>query len=351
MPPRARRPVKPKRMLRVLGATLHNLKNVDVEIPLDMMVVVTGVSGSGKSTLVHDVIYKALEAAHKAEPEPEDPAVNEPRTVLACRRIEGAERIREAVLVDQSPIGRTPRSNPITYIKGFDVVRDLFASTPEAERRNYGPGHFSFNVPGGRCETCQGDGVVTVEMQFLADVELVCDECKGTRYKNSILDIRYRGLNIHEVLRLTVREALQFFADVPRLAAKLRVLQQVGLGYLRLGQSATTLSGGEAQRVKLAAHLGHASCERTLFIFDEPTTGLHFDDIAQLLDAFQKLIHNGGSVLVIEHNLEVIRHADWIVDLGPEGGEHGGRIVAQGTPEQVAAVEGSHTGAFLRTLL
>ncbi|HWR54618.1 MAG TPA: excinuclease ABC subunit UvrA [Bryobacteraceae bacterium] len=351
MQPRARRPVNRKRMLKVQGAALHNLKNLDVEIPLEMMVAVTGVSGSGKSTLVHDVIYKALEAAHKAEPETDDPETAGTRQTLACRRIEGAERIRQAVLVDQSPIGRTPRSNPITYIKAFDIVRELFASTPEADRRGFTPGHFSFNIPGGRCDTCQGDGTVSVEMQFLADVELVCEECKGTRYKSSVLEVLYRGMNIHEVLQLTVKEALTFFADVPRLAAKLRVLQQVGLGYLRLGQSATTLSGDEAQRVKLAAHLAAASCERTLFIFDEPTTGLHFDDIAQLLEAFQKLIHNGGSILVIEHNLEVIRNADWIIDLGPEGGERGGRVVAQGTPEQVAAVQESHTARYLRPLL
>ena len=351
MQPRARRAVNRKRMLKVHGATLHNLRNLDVEIPLGMLVAVTGVSGSGKSTLVHDVLYRALEAAHRAEPEPEEPEAAGAHAAPACRRLEGAERVRQAVLVDQSPIGRTPRSNPITYIKAFDIVRGLFASTTDADRHGFTPGHFSFNVPGGRCETCQGDGTVTVEMQFLADVELVCDECKGKRYKSSVLEVRYRGLNIHEVLQLTVKEALTFFADVPRLAAKLRVLDQVGLGYLRLGQSATTLSGGEAQRVKLAAHLGQASCERTLFIFDEPTTGLHFDDIAKLLDAFQKLIQNGGSVLVIEHNLEIIRNADWIIDLGPEGGGAGGRIVAQGTPEQVAAAEGSYTGRYLRPVL
>jgi len=351
MQPRSRREVNRRRMLKVHGATMHNLRNLDVEIPLDMLVAVTGVSGSGKSTLVHDVLYKALESANRAEPEPEDPEIAGGHAAPACRRLEGAERVRQAVLVDQSPIGRTPRSNPITYIKAFDIVRNLFASTPDASRRGFTAGHFSFNVPGGRCETCQGDGTVTVEMQFLADVELVCDECKGTRFKSSVLDVRYRGLNIHEVLQLTVKEALTFFADVPRLASKLRVLDQVGLGYLRLGQSATTLSGGEAQRVKLAAHLGQASCERTLFIFDEPTTGLHFDDIAKLLDAFQKLIQNGGSVLVIEHNLEIIRNADWIIDLGPEGGAAGGRIVAQGTPEQVADVEASYTGRFLRPLV
>ncbi len=253
--------------------------------------------------------------------------------------------------MDQSPIGRTPRSNPVTYLKAFDIIRELFASTAEAQRRGYTAGHFSFNIPGGRCETCQGDGTVTVEMQFLADVELVCDECKRTRYKSGILEIRYRGLNVHEVLALTVKEALSFFGDVPRLVTKLKVLAQVGLGYLRLGQSATTLSGGEAQRVKLAAHLAQASCENTLFIFDEPTTGLHFEDIAQLLGAFQKLIQNGASVVVIEHNLEVIREADWIIDLGPEGGERGGRIVAQGTPEQVAAVAESYTGQFLRPVV
>ncbi|MCL6545331.1 MAG: excinuclease ABC subunit A, partial [Bryobacteraceae bacterium] len=259
--------------------------------------------------------------------------------------------IGNVVLVDQSPIGRTPRSNPVTYIKVFDQIRSLFASTPEAMRRGYTSGHFSFNVPGGRCETCQGDGTVTVEMQFLADVELPCEECKGTRYKSSILEVRYRGLNIHEVLQLTVREALSFFADVPRLTSRLKVLADVGLGYLRLGQSATTLSGGEAQRVKLAGHLADAACKDTLFLFDEPTTGLHFDDIAKLLAAFDRLIDNGGSVLIIEHNLEVIRAADWIIDLGPEGGDAGGRIVAQGPPELIAKAAGSYTGMYLKPLL
>jgi excinuclease ABC subunit A len=341
---RVHRTVNPKRKLKVVGARAHNLKDIDVEIPLDVMVAITGVSGSGKSTLVHDVIYKSLRSAPSAEDEEAARESGGP----PCRRIEGAERIREAVLVDQSPIGRTPRSNPVTYTKAFDIIRELFASTSEADRRGYTAGHFSFNIPGGRCEVCQGDGTVTVEMQFLADVELVCEECKGTRYKSSILDVRYRGLNIHEVLQLTVQEALAFFADVPRLVAKLRVLAQVGLGYLRLGQSATTLSGGEAQRVKLASHLAQASCQGTLFIFDEPTTGLHFEDIAQLLDAFQKLIQNGGGILIIEHNLEVIRSADWIIDLGPEGGDRGGRIVAQGPPAAIAACSASYTGQHLR---
>lgn len=349
-PVRARRAPRPDRIVKFYGASVHNLKNLDVAIPLGLIVAITGVSGSGKSTLVYEVIYRSLQALRKAGPLEEDRG-EEPPGRLPCRRVEGAERIRQAVMVDQSPIGRTPRSNPVTYVKAFDLIRELFASTSEARRRGYAPGHFSFNIPGGRCEACQGDGVITVEMQFLADVELVCEECKGTRYKSSILEVRYRGLNIHEVLQLTVEEALRFFADSPRLVARLRILAEVGLGYLRLGQSATTLSGGEAQRLKLAAHLAQAACQDTLYIFDEPTTGLHYDDIARLLDAFQRLVHNGGSVLVIEHNLEVIRNADWIVDLGPEGGDAGGRIVAEGPPEAVAGVEASHTGRYLRKLL
>jgi excinuclease ABC subunit A len=345
-----RRAIRHKRILRISGARAHNLKNIDLYIPLGMMVAVTGVSGSGKSSLVHDVVYKALSACfrHSQEGADEIADANERNT---WRKVEGSNLLTQAVLVDQSPIGRTPRSNPVTYIKAFDLIRDLFASTVEADRHGYTSGHFSFNVPGGRCEVCQGDGTVTVEMQFLADVELVCDECKGMRYKSSVLEVRYRGLNIHEVLQLTVKEALTFFAETPRLVARLKVLDDVGLGYLRLGQSATTLSGGEAQRVKLAAHLAQASSEGTLFIFDEPTTGLHFDDIAKLLDAFQRLIRNGGSILIIEHNLEVIRAADWVIDLGPEGGEAGGHIVAQGTPEQIAEAEGSYTGWFLNEAL
>jgi len=355
--PRERRPVDRKRMLRIVGARLHNLKNIDVEIPLGMMVAITGVSGSGKSTLVHDVLFRSIEALHKAresagEAEIEDAAGDldaGPR--MACRKLEGAERIFSTVMIDQSPIGRTPRSNPVTYIKAFDLIRALFANTRDAQKQGYTPGHFSFNIPGGRCETCQGDGTVTVEMQFLADVELICEECKGTRYKSAILDIRYNGLNIHEVLQLTVSAALAFFSGVPRLVERLRVLDDVGLGYLRLGQSATTLSGGEAQRVKLAAHLASASCRGTLFIFDEPTTGLHFDDIAKLLAAFGRLIENGGSLVVIEHNLDVIRAADWVIDLGPEGGAGGGEVVVAGTPETVARATRSYTGRYLAALL
>ena len=347
-----RREINPMKTVRFFGARLHNLKGVDVTIPLGLLTVVTGVSGSGKSTLVHDIIYRSLQARlHRrdaADSEDTDPSADEaPR--LTCNRMEGADLVQEVVMIDQTPIGRTPRSNPVTYIKAFDTIRGLFASTPVAEKRGYTAGHFSFNVPGGRCETCQGDGTVTVEMQFLADVELICDECKGTRFKSGILDIRYKGLNIHEVLQITVREAIGFFHDTPRLVSRLKLLDEVGLGYLRLGQSATTLSGGEAQRVKLAAHLAQSRQQPARFSYAmSRATGLHFDDIRKLLAAFERLIDNGGSLLVIEHNLDVINAADWIIDMGPEGGEGGGRIVAEGTPEEIAGIENSHTGRFLR---
>jgi excinuclease ABC subunit A len=347
----SRRVPHPKRAIRFVGAQAHNLKGIDFTIPLNMMVAVTGVSGSGKSTLMHEVIYQNLvKRINRDSPVSPDEAEawGLAPEKLTCQKVEHAELLSAVVLVDQTPIGRTPRSNPVTYIKAFDLIRELFAKTPEADRRGYTAGHFSFNIPGGRCETCQGDGTVTVEMQFLADVELVCDDCKGTRFKPTVLDVKYRGLNIHEVLQLTVKEAISFFSATPRLVHKLQVLDDVGLGYLRLGQSATTLSGGEAQRVKLAAHLSQATSEGTLYIFDEPTTGLHFDDIAKLLDAFERLLRSGGSILIIEHNLEVIRCADWVIDLGPEGGERGGRIVAEGTPEQIAEVAESYTGRYLK---
>jgi excinuclease ABC subunit A len=307
------------------------------------------------------VLYQALGEAKKQQVSGAD------RGTATWQSLTGDEFIDEVVLVDQSPIGRTPRSNPVTYIKAFDAIRDLFASLPEAKKRGFASGHFSFNIPGGRCETCQGDGTVTVEMQFLADVELICEECKGMRYKAQVLDVRYRGKNIHEVLNLTVKEALKFFAEVPKLTDKLRVLDEVGLGYLRLGQSATTLSGGEAQRMKLAAHLQPAGREigrpsagradegrrrrRLLYIFDEPTTGLHFDDVSKLLAAFRRLIDAGGSILVIEHNLEVSKTADWVIDLGPEGGARGGKIVGVGPPEAIAKLPGSYTGKYLARVL
>jgi excinuclease ABC subunit A len=328
------------KFLRLFGATLHNLQNVDLMIPLGTLTVVTGVSGSGKSTLVHDVLYRALAAKR-----------NGGGVKDVCDRLEGDNQITEVVIVDQSPIGRTPRSNPATYLKAFDAIREVFADTPDAKRRGYSAGHFSFNVPGGRCETCQGDGTVTVEMQFLADVELICEECRGTRFKSSVLDVHYHGKNIHDVLGLTVREALAFFGNVPKIVSKLRVLNEIGLGYLRLGQSATTLSGGEAQRLKLASHLTHTEIRGILYILDEPTTGLHFDDIAKLLAAFRKLLESGASLLVIEHNLDVIKSADWLIDMGPEGGDMGGKVIATGTPEQVARNQQSHTGRFLSRVL
>jgi excinuclease ABC subunit A len=347
--------------IRIKGVRANNLKGIDICIPLGMLVAITGVSGSGKSTLLHQVLYQALAEAKKQQ------TMSPARGGASWESLEGDQFIDEVVLVDQSPIGRTPRSNPVTYIKAFDAIRELFASLPEAKKRGFSSGHFSFNIPGGRCETCQGDGTVTVEMQFLADVELICEECKGTRYKAQVLDVRYRGKNIHEVLSLTVKEALKFFAEVPKVTEKLRVLEEVGLGYLRLGQSATTLSGGEAQRMKLAAHLQPAAREmgrpsgarqdegrrrrRLLYIFDEPTTGLHFDDVSKLLAAFRRLIDAGGSILVIEHNLEVIKTADWVIDLGPEGGARGGKIVGAGTPEAIAKLPGSYTGKYLARLL
>ena len=356
-PPATRR--KPgAQQITIRGVRANNLKGVDISIPLNMLVAITGVSGSGKSTLLHQVLFRALAQAKQ------QPGNGATGPAASWESLVGDHYVEEVVLVDQSPIGRTPRSNPVTYIKAFDAIRELFASLPEAKRRGFGAGHFSFNIPGGRCEVCQGDGTVTVEMQFLADVELICEECKGTRYKPQVLEVRYRGKNIHEALNLTVKEALKFFAEAPKITDKLRALEEVGLGYLRLGQSATTLSGGEAQRMKLAARLQPAAMsrskapgegarlkQRVLYIFDEPTTGLHFDDVSKLLAAFRRLIDAGGSIVVIEHNLEVIKTADWVIDLGPEGGNRGGKIVGAGPPEAIAKLPGSYTGKYLARLL
>lgn len=358
VPKHRREPGREKLVLK--GARIHNLRGVDVEIPLGLLCCVTGVSGSGKSTLVHQVLYKAL-MQKLGQSEGGDPA-------HLYRDLTGEQFLNDVVLVDQSPIGRTPRSNPVTYIKAFDAIRELFSSQPEAKRKGLTAGSFSFNVPGGRCDVCEGDGTVTVEMQFLADVELPCEECNGTRYKAQVLEVKYKGKNIHEVLGMTVREALAYFAGHPKIVDRLAVLEEVGLGYVRLGQSATTLSGGEAQRVKLAMHLAQArsgfsgaaagvrgeakrAASRMLYILDEPTTGLHFEDVAKLLAAFHKLIDGGGSLLVIEHNLDVIKCADWVIDMGPEGGSGGGLVVAEGTPEEIAVASGSHTGHWLAPVL
>jgi len=339
VPAARRKPTNQK--IRIIGAAEHNLKDVDVEVPLGMLVCVTGVSGSGKSTLVHDVIYSALKRAKGGWD----------RRVGTHRRLEGAEFVTDIVLVDQAPIGRTPRSNPVTYLKAFDPIRELLAGTKDARSRGLTASHFSFNVPGGRCEACEGEGEVKVEMQFLADVFVPCEHCEGKRFKPQVLEVKYRGKSVDQVLEMTVREALTFFSSSPKVLRRLQVLDEIGLGYLRLGQPATTLSGGEAQRIKIAAHLSSHTGDRVLYILDEPTTGLHFDDIAKLLAACRKLLQAGHSLLVIEHNLDVIKTADWVIDLGPEGGEEGGEVVATGTPEQIAKSEESHTGRYLRDVL
>jgi excinuclease ABC subunit A len=339
--PALRHSPDPKRMLRVIGATANNLKNVTAEFPLGLMTCVTGVSGSGKSTLVNDTLFRAVATQ-----------LNHASAGSAhFDRIEGLDYIDRVIEIDQSPIGRTPRSNPATYTGLFAPIREIFATVPEARARGYEAGRFSFNVKGGRCEACQGDGVIKVEMHFLADVYVPCDVCKGKRYNRETLEIRFKGKNIQEILDMTVEDALPFFSAVPTVQPKLQTLLDVGLSYVRLGQSATTLSGGEAQRVKLAKELSKRATGRTLYILDEPTTGLHFADIAQLLLVLQRLRDEGNTVIVIEHNLDVIKTADWVVDLGPEGGDGGGRIIAVGTPEQIAAEKSSYTGHYLRSTL
>jgi excinuclease ABC subunit A len=339
--PAGRREALPQHRLRVIGARGNNLKNLTVEIPLGVFVAVTGVSGSGKSTLVTDILYQAL-ARHfyRAKVVPG-----------AHTRIEGLDRIDKVIDIDQSPIGRTPRSNPATYTGLFTPIRELFTQLPDAKLRGYGPGRFSFNVKGGRCEACQGDGLVKIEMHFLPDVYVPCEVCKGRRYNRETLEVRYKGRSIADVLDLTVADALEFFANQRRIAEKLELLNDVGLGYIHLGQAATTLSGGEAQRVKLATELSKRDTGRTLYILDEPTTGLHFEDVRLLLEVLHRLVDKGNTIVVIEHNVDVIKTADWIIDLGPEGGERGGEVVAAGTPEEVAGVEASYTGAFLQKVL
>ncbi len=340
VPPR-RRIASADRLLRVLGAKQHNLKDLSVDFPLGLFVAVTGVSGSGKSTLVTDILYQAL-ARHfyRAKVVPG-----------AHERLDGLDFIDKVIDIDQSPIGRTPRSNPATYTGLFTPIRELFTYLPESKLRGYGPGRFSFNVKGGRCEACQGDGLVKVEMHFLPDVYVPCEVCKGRRYNRETLEVRYKGKSIADVLDLTVADALDFFEHQPRIRTKLELLNDVGLGYIHLGQSATTLSGGEAQRVKLATELAKRDTGRTLYILDEPTTGLHFEDVRLLLEVLHRLVDKGNTVVVIEHNLDVVKTADWVIDLGPEGGELGGRVVAEGPPEKIAQAKGSHTGQFLRKVL
>jgi len=340
--PKARRPVsKNHDFLRIKSATANNLKNIDVAIPLRRMTAVTGASGSGKSTLVYDVLYKTAAnifngANYKA---------GEHKALL------GLEYLNRIINIDQSPIGRTPRSNPATYVGAWTFVRDLFASTENARVRGYKPGRFSFNVKGGRCENCEGHGVIAIEMHFLPTVYVECDICKGKRFDRETLEVEYKGKNIEEVLRMNVEEAAKFFEDIPWLHDRLRILEEVGLGYLELGQSATTLSGGEAQRVKLGAELGKPDTRKTLYLLDEPTTGLHFADVENLLKVLERLVDRGNTVVVIEHNLDVIKTADWVIDLGPEGGDGGGRVIATGTPEDIATVPESHTGQFLAPIL
>ncbi|EVU14604.1 excinuclease ABC subunit A [Vibrio parahaemolyticus V-223/04] len=340
--PKERTPRDPKKTVELLGATGNNLKNVDLSIPVGLFSCITGVSGSGKSTLINDTFFKIahtqLNGATTAHPSP-------------YKSIKGLEHFDKVIDIDQSPIGRTPRSNPATYTGIFTPIRELFAGTQESRSRGYKPGRFSFNVRGGRCEACQGDGVIKVEMHFLPDVYVPCDVCKGKRYNRETLEVRYKGKTIDEVLEMTVEDARTFFDPVPAIARKLQTLMDVGLSYIRLGQAATTLSGGEAQRVKLARELSKRDTGKTLYILDEPTTGLHFHDIQQLLTVLHRLRDHGNTVVVIEHNLDVIKTADWIIDLGPEGGQGGGEIIAQGTPEDVSQIEGSHTARFLKPML
>jgi len=327
--------------ITVVGAKQHNLKDLTVEFPLGLLTCVTGVSGSGKSSLVQDILSEAL---HQK--------IYRSRAVPGRHtRINGVQNIDKVINIDQSPIGRTPRSNPATYTKVFDQIRTLFASTPEARARGYLPGRFSFNVKGGRCEACAGDGTIKIEMHFLPDVYVPCEVCRGARYNRETLEIHWKGHSIAEVLEMSVEEAIVVFANQPRIMRVLQTLFDVGLGYIRLGQAATTLSGGEAQRIKLASELGRRSTGRTFYILDEPTTGLHFEDIRKLLQVLQRLVDSGNTVIVIEHNLDVIKSADWVIDLGPEGGGGGGWVVAEGTPEDVAEVSESYTGKFLRELV
>ena len=330
-----------ERKIELIGASSHNLKKVDVTIPLGLFVAVTGVSGSGKSTLIQDTLYPLLQQH-----------INKTQVSSgAYEEIRGLENLDKVIDIDQSPIGRTPRSNPATYTGVFDLIRDLFAKTQDAKVRGYQQGRFSFNVKGGRCESCKGDGILKIEMHFLPDVYVPCEVCKGKRYNRETLEVKFKGKSIADVLDMTISEAVEFFGQIPNIARKFQTLHDVGLDYIRLGQPATTLSGGEAQRVKLAAELAKRATGRTIYILDEPTTGLHFADVEKLIGVLSRLVSTGNTVLVIEHNLDVIKTADWLIDMGPEGGDGGGQVVAAGTPEQIARVKESHTGRYLQKCL
>ena len=338
VPPKRR---KPTGFLKIKGASENNLKNINVDIPLGVFTCVTGVSGSGKSSLINEILYKRL--AHD---------LNRARTIPGKHKsVEGTEELDKIIAIDQSPIGRTPRSNPATYTGAFDLIRDLFATTSDARERGYAKGRFSFNVKGGRCEACSGDGIIKIEMHFLPDVYVPCEVCKGKRYNRETLEVKYKGKSIYDVLDMTVEEALPFFENIPAIKRKIETLYEVGLGYIKLGQPSTTLSGGEAQRIKLATELSRRSTGRTIYILDEPTTGLHFADVHKLVEILQRLTDGGNTVVVIEHNLDVIKTADYIIDLGPEGGDEGGKVIATGTPEEVAKNKASYTGEFVAPLL
>lgn len=332
---------EPTGWIKVKGAKENNLKNINVEFPTGVMTCVTGVSGSGKSSLVNEILYKYMAKQ-----------LNRARTIPGlCNSVEGLEQLDKVINIDQSPIGRTPRSNPATYTGVFDMIRDLFAATPDAKAKGYKKGRFSFNVKGGRCENCHGDGIIKIEMNFLPDVYVPCEVCGGKRYNRETLDVKYKGKSIYDVLDMTVEEALTFFEAVPTIRRKIETLYEVGLSYIKLGQPSTTLSGGEAQRIKLATELSRRSTGKTVYVLDEPTTGLHFADVHKLVDILRRLTENGNTVIVIEHNLDVIKTADYIIDLGPEGGAKGGTVIAKGTPEKVAKSKKSYTGAFIKKML
>jgi len=337
---RKRRPTS-GRSLQLLGAQENNLKRIDITIPLQTLTCITGVSGSGKSTLVHDTLYRALERVFHGTS----------AKIGKFDRVVGVEHLRDVILLDQQPIGKTPRSNPVTYMDAFGPIRKLFAQTSRARLAGYRAGDFSFNVPGGRCEACEGNGSLRIEMHFMADLYVTCEHCDGTRFKPDILEVRYNGVNIHEALQMSVTQAVEFFSEAPQAQTRLALLAEVGLGYIRLGQPANTLSGGEAQRLKIAAELGKKDPRDILYILDEPTTGLHFDDVRTLVRVLNRLVDQGNTVVVVEHNLDVIKTSDLVIDLGPEGGEHGGEIVAVGTPEAIARSRRSHTGRSLREVL